>query len=374
MMPCVAAQEQPYVVRTLSADWLVYDRDFDGYVPYSPNQHGVVNTASFWLQSSLDSAYHLRVIGQPKLCVYFNQKLYKYFEHSDTAYIPLNTLFAETRQRRIFVTFYHPQVLQSSLSVALVNLKQMQRVSPEVKIKKKASSFQIQLRQTTQTEVYVIGILLIIALYVFVKNSSSKEFARFFDVRALIINNADEFNSSLRKTWTGFNFLIVIADSLCLSFVFFMVQNEYKNSILSFGAEGLNIPIDEWWLIRIPSYWLFALSYFVVKYILISITGYIFNLSKLSGIHYFEFLRTSTWASLIILLWAVLAYIGKIFSPEVFIGWLQLTIIVFALLRVFKMIVALNKMSGFHNLYLFSYLCATEIIPIILVSQLFSFQ
>ncbi|SFC51802.1 protein of unknown function [Flexibacter flexilis DSM 6793] len=369
------AGQQPYVVRNLSADWLVFDKEYDGYVPYVLREHGIVNTANLWLYADRDSSYQLRVITQPKLCIYFDQKLYQVFDKQDTVYLSFSEIF-RNKSKKSFVTFYQPEGLRQSLSLVLVNPKQMQEAPTQRQTlaKNNQDTYNLAMRKESFMEVYVIGFLVVIGLLVFVKNVLAKDFVKFIDVKALIISNMDEYNTAIRKAWTLFNLLVIVVDSLCIGFSFFVVQNEHQSQILSFSAEGLGLATNEWYFFRIPYYWLVAFLYFVSKYLLINIIGYIFNLSKVSGIHFYEFLRTSTWASLVIVLGTILTYIGDVLPSGIVLIWLQLLVIFFALLRVFKMTFVLNKAAGFQNLYLFSYLCATEIIPIILVSQLFSFQ
>jgi len=142
---------------------------------------------------------------------------------------------------------------------------------------------------------------------------------------------------------------------------------QLPNNLSSF----LLFPTDEYGkILLVINFILLGAGYLIGKYLLIQIIGNIFNLEKLSPMHFYEFVRFSTILSLAALILGFLSFgAHKISTQEMVLG-IEVLVLVFFLARCIKVSILLTNWAKFRTVYLFSYLCATEILPIMIIVHL----
>jgi hypothetical protein len=95
------------------------------------------------------------------------------------------------------------------------------------------------------------------------------------------------------------------------------------------------------------------------------VLGSLFRLDKVVDVHFFDFIHyskvfyTLLVPVLVLIFTSYLSYIDRVESLCTVI------IIGFALLRILLISFRLNKLVPDRNLYLFSYLCVTELVPLL---------
>ncbi|MFY8033970.1 MAG: DUF4271 domain-containing protein, partial [Flexibacteraceae bacterium] len=100
---------------------------------------------------------------------------------------------------------------------------------------------------------------------------------------------------------------------------------------------------------------------------LINGTTALFSLNKLSEVHLYELLRFTTWLGIGVLILGLLTFGAGLFSTSDFIIGIEILILVLFVMRGIKVAILLSEWGSFQRIYLFSYLCATEILPMLLV-------
>jgi hypothetical protein len=108
---------------------------------------------------------------------------------------------------------------------------------------------------------------------------------------------------------------------------------------------------------------------YFVKYIFLETIGWIFNLSTIVKIQYYELLKFFFKFNLFVVpLCLVLRSINYIGFPPSYLAFFILISLLIILLRISFLIF---KLTPFRNLYLFSYLCTTEILPLFIIIKAF---
>ena len=109
------------------------------------------------------------------------------------------------------------------------------------------------------------------------------------------------------------------------------------------------------------------------KYLYVKIMGYIFGLETLADIQYREFLRTTLLAGLFLPL-VLLLYLSLNGNWPHTVAWAASAaigvLLVGAVLRVAR---TLHHYASLLNLHLFAYLCATEVLPLLVLLKLIVF-
>ncbi len=124
---------------------------------------------------------------------------------------------------------------------------------------------------------------------------------------------------------------------------------------------------------KILLYSLIIFLFVIFKYLFLRLMGFIFGVGEMVLPQYREFLRTLLGMG-IFLPFILLLYLGLWSSIPDVIYWIAnlviTTLLVFTMLRTFHTV---SKKYSLKNLHLFSYLCATEVIPLMILLKLIVF-
>jgi hypothetical protein len=115
-----------------------------------------------------------------------------------------------------------------------------------------------------------------------------------------------------------------------------------------------------------------SILYFL-KYFYLEIVGWIFNLKQLVKMQFFELVKVSLKINLFLVPLALVSFYSKgrfIGISNNFFIYILLICFLISLIRVSSLIF---KLMAFRNIYLFSYLCTTEILPLVIIMKLILF-
>jgi hypothetical protein len=121
--------------------------------------------------------------------------------------------------------------------------------------------------------------------------------------------------------------------------------------------------------VLLSNYFRISLAVFVLmvmKYFFIGLVGQLFNLEKVVDLHYFKIVQASSlFYSVLVLVLLILfmAYFPNDFNWQVY---LFTPIVAFYLIRIFILYFTIIRSIPKQSLYLISYLCIVEILPVIL--------
>ena len=121
--------------------------------------------------------------------------------------------------------------------------------------------------------------------------------------------------------------------------------------------------------VLLSNYFRISLAVFVImvmKYFFIGLVGQLFNLEKIVDLHYFKIVQASSlFYSVLVLVLLILfmAYFPNDFNWQVY---LFTPIVAFYLIRIFILYFTIIRSIPKQSLYLISYLCIVEILPVIL--------
>jgi hypothetical protein len=121
--------------------------------------------------------------------------------------------------------------------------------------------------------------------------------------------------------------------------------------------------------VLLSNYFRISLAVFVImviKYFFIGLVGQLFNLEKIVDLHYFKIVQSSSlFYSALVLVLSILfmQYLPNDFNWQVY---LFTPIVAFYFIRIFILYFTIIRSIPKQSLYLISYLCIVEILPVIL--------
>jgi hypothetical protein len=211
----------------------------------------------------------------------------------------------------------------------------------------------------------VITFMLLIVFFLILFRLNPKLTLDYFSVRrTLLLRESDDQQAYSRII--SISILFYLLASFCISlFLLIIVRfapDEYYISIA--------IPYTSF--ITIILYWLkvslIVFSIILVKSLLVHGLAYLFGFSEVSSFHYFNFTRILLILFFLVTVTAVMYYLAMGNSPTLYTTLFQL-IRYIMFFWIGLMFLKLGHRLEFSRFHLFSYLCATEILPLLVIAK-----
>lgn len=218
---------------------------------------------------------------------------------------------------------------------------------------------------TFSKDYFLLMIVILFGLYAFLLSRYPKTFGDFVAVSGIFsFRSRDEsFNQTRFLYGSTISFLVVHSAMLA---VLVLIYDKYGPEHFDlYLADDKNI-IVRWLLLTLIIYGLI-----VIKYLLIYYTGQLFNLGKSIKMYFSDFIRLSIVFYLLVFFAVAAFLIGREYILSQAIKYLISIVLTFYMIRFVIIFFRLRNATGFNILHLFSYLCATEILPILVGTRYF---
>ncbi len=205
-----------------------------------------------------------------------------------------------------------------------------------------------------------IGTIIILILYVVLVNIGNRVFNDYYNiVNSFIRASTDEFlNRSKKITRIDLVFIIVLAVVISFFIVIAIYQFGFQDN--SDALTSVGSLFTKWlWL------FFFFLGWFMLRFILISLSSDLFKMREVGTIHTFEFLRITNFYSLLIFLLLILSLFVIQIGLGLFTDIIIYSIVIISFIRAVILYLKFLNSSNYTKLYLFAYLCSAELLPVI---------
>ncbi len=330
----------------LQKDWLIFNNK--GYTNYQAQDE--VDAVHIRFNEKRGVGDYLVIKASKPVTLFLNNVLIASVHRADTLYI--DSLRQQHNLLAFTLTFYASSIKRAGLSTHLITpslIKSVEPLTPQPPTYFRDFSF--------------IGTLLVLAILLMIIRLNPKLASDYFSVTKIFSLRESEDSTVYTRITSSGNFLFYGFSSLTLGFFL----------VLLFAK----LPEKEWMSIhsfqQAMGYWLlFSLAITVLllgKMLVIYLFATLFNLRDVAGMQFFNWVRvlflsigvSITLLMIVIIRWNESSTLFPFFYQA--IGWLLMGWI---LLAFFK-IAAKARIGLFH---LFSYLCATEIIPTLIVLKI----
>lgn len=352
--------------RTISQGWLYYEPNSKNYLPLSAaNANDEVKAISQWIQYS-ELGYFLRFSAPKGTGVFLDGKLVYVCRFAGSQSIFLKKLPELSKKSEYFLTLYHPNGIQSSgnaeLSVPETGDNQLKKIDSF----KKSIATMVQKPGYGIRDGLVMAVVLMACGYVATKNASPRTLMTMLNLRDLANFNLSDFAEGQRT-------------ALSLTGVFLGLLNSFSVALVLFICLGGKIPevnlLPEWvfyyggqgsWVL-LANFVVIGILYYLSKTTLIGIAAGIFGIGRLGTAHQYEFMRFTTFLGMICLVVCGFYYLTDYQTPYNLFDLFFYIVAIILIIRALKVSLLLLRSQAFGRLYLISYLCTTEVIPMIFV-------
>jgi hypothetical protein len=360
----VGPGQSHYLVYSYTNDWLVYSSRYNNYVPYSRALNETDLSVSLLVDLLKNRRYDLLVSTAKENYLFIEGSLQKKLTPDEWLVMDIDSLRQLYKKNEILLSLYGSPGKEDK-TVLIGHAKKIAAITPNVTNSGPLSFINIKpLRSSPFGDFSVLLILLLLVLTLFTYSSSPSLFRRF-------ISPTDFLDRSERNDLYRFNrpygrlmLMVALIVSAALGYlILFLAHYDFELLSLSgFLSEGATLVdlLTDWAKLA-----LLFLGLLFLKYMMMEIVSGVLNLERIVNSHYIKSLQLSYlfYGTCIVVFFGV-----SLHNPLWFqhiIPYLVYLVIFYYLVRFGLLYIFTNSSGQFINLYLFSYLCVIEIIPLI---------
>jgi hypothetical protein len=363
LLAAVEIPEANYqTIEDLEESWQVYDADYKSYIPYLQRVHG--NTEALHLELNINNYKGYRLLIQTPRPVYLfvQAQLNRKLADGQTLVLNIDSLRKIYRQPTVLLSFYNQLGHSVKPSVSIINF--IERSSGNTI--QEVSVLPLKPRGQSGLEDFaIVAAILITALFAFLWNYHPSAFKSYYNIKPLLSLAIKEDTVLISRPLSRLSMLFILNHSLLLSFLYILIQKSSGKQLLNDRILQTASSFSELFYY----FSLLSLSIFILiiaKYFFLYFLGSLFNLSNVIHIHFYKYLLFSRLFYSIIVPVLFVIYLSFPLAISTASQQVIYIIIAFNFIRLVIINFALNKLTSVKNLYLFSYLCATELTPLLI--------
>ena len=345
--------QEGYVVQDLTPEWTVFD---DGaYRPYDRSRDAGADVVYFTLDAGLHRGTQVRISGRHAKAVFINGKLVASGDLRDVTY-NVDSLADRFPGRLLLFGVYATHIYPENLKVSLVTAG----VRP-------AGGLEELVRPRTFFHDFVVsGIILLFILFIVVTQLTKVPIAFFFTRRMFSAHESEEVQLYTRIASTT-NILFYVFTSLVIAFylmIIFRATGDRYVLGLANQAETYFGTVLKWG--RLSS---ILLIMFFLKIGLVTLMSRTFGMWEFVGFQVVNWMRLMLVSFGILTLVEVVYFLsgGKSGAFYTAFMWGFLVVLIAWVILFFAKVARRPGISLFH---IFSYLCATEVLPLLISVKL----
>jgi len=355
--------EQFFPIYNYQNDWLVYSSQYKNYVPFSQGVNEAEGYVSVYVDLIKNRRYSLLLKSENKNYLFLEGALQKEIPQDQWIELNLDSLYKVYKKDELLLTIYGSPGIQDK-SLLLCN----ERKRNSAGIIENTSSNIINIKPIVFSpfrNFAIFAMLIILILNAWIFNVNPLAFTRLINPVELLKNDPRDQLSKLNKPYSSSIVFFVLIVSMLSSFIIlFLTANKLNifsvNIILSEKSNLLQLLVDFFILSTI----FFILFYF--KFIFMVMVGNMLNLDKLVDVLFIKIVQSSyLFYVAVFLLVFMLSFNSPLWLNSVR-SFFLLPFLFYYTARFVVLYLVTKPMGTFINLYLFSYLCVIEIIPLII--------
>ncbi|MDZ7605213.1 MAG: DUF4271 domain-containing protein [Cyclobacteriaceae bacterium] len=351
-LPHASAQEF-LAEEDLHLDWIFYDADDARPLPFLANRSASPYAIHLSSELNRGKAAFLKVTIPSSTSVLIENKFMEFVPEERSRFWSLDSLKQIYKTDNITITLYRGahflEPVDASIGYKFSRPQSGQTINPMV------------LRPVDEkTDYFKILLLLVFGFFVILQAVFPAELLEFYNIKSLVSYRINDTLLNRFRSVTKIQVLIIVFEAALLSALMLIVLNYYKNPLGSTFILSWN-PIFGWLVLFFLTFISLWLKYFVILFF-----SMLFNVFERANLYFIEYNRiTLLFYSLVFVLIAY-ALINFPHNITGLISGLSMVVFAFYFVRMAILYFKLHNIVSINNLHLFSYLCATELVPIVI--------
>ena len=276
------------VVTDLERSLLIYNSDQKSYVPYAYNSPFNENVASFVLNLQQNKGRILFLCTQPESALFVDQKIVATQTDGGCLSLDIDSLRSVYKSPSLFVSLYNKDLDLDATTIQMVQ----ERSISDGELMEAGNVVKTVPREFYPFKnFYIIGLLLILAIFSALKGAYPKIFSEFFNLGKIFSFRWREDSIIAGRAISSANLLFLTAYCAVLAFIILTLWYETGGAPQVFGfveyAAFLSSFVS-WMLLAILVFF-----FMVMKYLIIRISSSLLGFKELVNFHFLDFIRIS---------------------------------------------------------------------------------
>jgi len=360
----------PPVPKTgISDEWLIHEEAGNRLILYLPGYHNPARAYYQWITIRSKQSFLITFTARKDQSLFLDNRLI--FTAPAPASYSLNLAQLMPVGMTVgshLLCVWHPDVAP--------NISSFENASAQPKVKSGKSpvtnifAAQARARGHQGENVFLCFLLLIGLLYGGIRATYQPGFSRIYQFENWWGRPTKDQEFLTKPTATWLNILLVLVFSLSLALLLVAIHTNIQTIVIL--RRLFDVP-ESAIMVRVLLYTGLIAGFVLGKYIFLELMGYIFDVTELVMLQYREFVRTFLFMGLFLPVVMVLYLSLNQTLPETVL-WVSNGVVSLMLVgTVISIARTLSRRVSLLNLHLFSYLCATEVIPLLVLLKLIVF-
>ena len=340
---------------------MIYDEAFKTYVPFIAEQHSTENALSASVDIESNRHYKLLIQSKQPGFLFIDAALRHNCKAGEWLVLDIDSLYRLYRKPQLFLTLYGP----ASLSNWQLIIGYPRAAAAAKTIRLNDDLLSVRPRNESQYgNFFSFGLLFLLASHAFLYTFFRRAFQLFYNPVNLLQLAAPDDLFIINRPLSRISLAFTLNLSLTFSFLFIYIQH------INVSFFGLNSVLASyqtfgWLLVSFLIISLFVLSLFIGKYLLVAAVGSLYRYEALVNLHYFKVLQSSLLFGMLLLMLASVSY-SQFPVTDTPSSYVLIPFIGFYSVRLVWLYATFVRLMPVKNLYLFSYLCIVELVPLVI--------
>ncbi len=342
-----------YVRKDLHLDWVYYDEDEEVMLPFLETSGDQPRAIHLHLKPGYGKNAFLKIKIPSNTSLFIDNRLIDYLPDDTLAYFSADSLAKRFGNEEFVITLFNKNGFQKPVE-ALIGFKR--KITDEL-----VEVNPVRARKIDQKIDYIkIIVLTIFIIFVMIYTLAQAELFDFYDIRWLFTFRYTDTIIMKYRNFTKQQLVVVIFYSSLLSGLFLVFLHYHPSSLTGGLMFNINLLLE--WLMITG----IIVGLIFLKFVLVWAMSWLFKITDRVNIYMIEFLRSGIIffsVIFIIVSFTLINYPGSLTNLMEKIIYFA---IAFYFLRFLLLFFKFHQNTSIKNLHLFSYLCATELIPMII--------
>lgn len=355
----LSIRENYRIIKNLEEERLKIDEN-NRYVPFIGEDYDAAPAVGIILNLARYSGNSLLCCVPARSSVLIGQQMVGYYEKKTCVRFDIDSLQQAHEKEHVLVSVYQPHKAFNDLHFLVVKNHDRTGVG--------ASNIPYKRESSALEDFFIVGLLLLLVSYAFQINRFPRTFRNLYDFRKVFSFKIREDSSKIKLLDEAHIFFLI---HHCLLTAYLLVLLMSTNSLVDLSLITDQPQTFTEFVVTCLQLSLYVFFVIWLKYVLVMLFGALFGLRNLRYIHVFDFMRMSLIFWSLIFTAMVLTYAGIIVTNPFYVNLLVYVFIAFAIARIIILCYRLFNGAAFRNMYLFSYICTLEVIPLLVGFELF---
>ncbi|MDF9794777.1 hypothetical protein OKW21_000040 [Catalinimonas alkaloidigena] len=351
-----AWQSQYEVIKNLNREWVTID-DNNRYVPYIDKSMAEVPVVGVILEVSRYSSNKLLVCTPANSAVLIEKKISSYHQEEACVLLDVDSLKTVYQKDKILISVFQSKKKFENVGIWAVQSKTTSALhSANLSYKRDISILQ---------DFFTSAILTLLIFYAVLINQYPRIYKNLYSLTRVFSFKVREDNSRIRLINEA-HIMFLIQHCFLVAFLFIMLVS--TTDLIQVEVPYLDFQPTTY--VRYMLLWgqvsLLVLAAIWLKYIIVMLFGTLFKLRQLRVLYMLDYMRMSLIYSAFLFVLLIIIFAGIGYYNNYYFNLIIYLFILLASLRVIVLYFRLFRSASFRNIYLFSYICVAEVIPLLI--------